>query len=92
MDCINPGRPEKLDLSQVMWVFTQSKNLGFHDPFAWFSDEIGYDVKPIPKEEEMDRVTSVVEQAAKTLAAAIEKLDGMRTRQSPRLHSVGKQQ
>ena len=75
LDCINPGRAEKLELSQVMRIFALAKDSGFHGPFAWFAGEIGYDTKPITKAEEVDRLTTVVEQSTKTLAAALSALE-----------------
>lgn len=75
MDCLNTGRNEKLDLSQVMFVLTQAKTVGCHSPFAWLAGQIGYDVKPITKFEEVDRLTTVVEQSAKTLASALATLE-----------------
>lgn len=75
LDCINPGRPEKLELTQIMRIFALAKEAGCHGPFAWFAGEIGYDSKPITKAEEIDRLTSVVEQSSKTLAAAVAALE-----------------
>lgn len=75
LDCINTGRHEKLELSQVMHIFTMAKDAGFHAPFVWFCGEIGYESKPITKSEEVDRLTAVVEQSSKTLAAAVAALE-----------------
>jgi hypothetical protein len=75
LDCINPSRAEKLDMSQLMRVFALAKEAGCHGPFAWFAGEIGYDTKPITKAEEVDRLTTVIEQSAKTLAAAMSAME-----------------
>lgn len=75
LDCLNPSRAEKLDFSQTLLVFKLAKDAGFHAPFAWFANEVGYDVKPITKAEEVDRLTTVVEQASNTLANAIKSLE-----------------
>lgn len=75
LDCLNPSRAEKLDCSQQLLIFKLAKDAGFHAPFAWFANEIGYDVKPITKAEEMDRLTTVVEQASTTLANALKSLE-----------------
>lgn len=79
LDCINPGRAEKLELSQIMRVFVMAKDAGFHGPFAWFAGEVGYDIKPITKAEEIDRLTSVVESSSKTLAAALSTLERLQS-------------
>lgn len=75
LDCINPSRAEKLEITQIMRVFALAKEAGCHSPFAWFAGEVGYDVKPITKAEEVDRLTAVVEQSSKTLAAAVAALE-----------------
>lgn len=74
-DCLNPSRNEKFDVTQVMFVFKKAKDAGCHSPFAWFSSEVGYDSRPITKAEEADRLTSVVDQASKTLADALVRLE-----------------
>lgn len=74
-DCLNTGRPEKLDLSQVMTIFSLAKTAGCHAPFAWWADQIGYDIKPIAAAEEVDRLTSVVETSTRTLATALATLE-----------------
>lgn len=71
LDCINPGRHEKLDLSQVMLILSMAKDIGVHSPFAWIAGQVGYDCNPITRAEEIDRVTTVIEQSTKTLAAAL---------------------
>lgn len=75
LDCINPSRAEKLEITQIMRIFALAKEVGCHSPFAWFSGEVGYDIKPITKAEEVDRLTAVVEQSSKTLAAAVAALE-----------------
>lgn len=74
-DCINPSRAEKLELSQAMLILTMAKDAGCHSPFMWMAAQIGYDVKPITRAEEVDRLTTVVEQSTKTLANALSALE-----------------
>lgn len=74
-DCLNPSRNEKLDVTQVMFVLRKAKEAGVHAPFTWFAGEVGYDARPVTKAEEADRLTTVVEQASKTLAAAVAQLE-----------------
>jgi hypothetical protein len=76
-DCLNPSRSEKFDVTQVMFIFRKAKECGCHGPFAWFSSECGYDARPVTKAEEADRLTTVVEQASKTLANAVAQLERM---------------
>ena len=75
LDCTNAGRNEKLEISQIMLILRKARDVGFHAPMFWFGDQLGYDVKPITKAEESDRLTNVVEQASKTLSAAVAALE-----------------
>lgn len=77
LDCLNSSRAEKLEITQVMRVLSLAKDAGCHGPFAWLAGEIGYEARPITKAEEVDRLTSVVEQSSKTLAAAVAALERM---------------
>lgn len=78
MDCLNTSRAEKLDLSQVMFILRMAKEAGCHSPFSWFAGEIGYDVSPITRADEVDRLTTVVEQSTRTLAAALNTLERLK--------------
>ncbi len=56
------------------------KEIGFHAGIQWFCLDAGYEVKPITRAEEVDRLTAVIEQSSKTLAAAIQTLERVQTR------------
>lgn len=73
-DCINPNRPEKLDVSQVVFIFKSAKEVGCGSPFVWFANECGFDAFPINNEELADRLTDVIEQSTQTLAKALDQL------------------
>lgn len=75
LDCVNHDRQEKLALTQIMMLLRLAHEAGYHTAYAWLSGEIGYDVKPITRAEEVDRLTSVVEQSTKTLASALATLE-----------------
>lgn len=87
LDCVNVSRPEKLELSQMIHIFSMAKEIGHHQPFQWFANQIGYDARPITKAEEVDRLTTVVEQSSKTLANALATLE--RIGRTKSIHSVG---
>jgi len=78
-DCLNPSRAEKMDISHLMHIFALAKEAGFHGAYAWFSEQIGYDARPITKAEEVDRLTTVIDQSAKTLAAALEAMERLQS-------------
>lgn len=75
LDCVNSERSEKLALSQIMMLLRMAADAGYHTAFAWLAGDVGYDIKPITRAEEVDRLTSVVEQSSKTLAAALATLE-----------------
>lgn len=75
LDCLNVSRAEKLELSQVMRILALAKEAGAHQPAQWIMAEVGYDLRAITKAEEVDRVTSVIEQSSRTLAAAMATLE-----------------
>jgi hypothetical protein len=74
-DCLNTGREEKLHLSQALLILRSARDAGYHAAFMWVASEIGYDAKPISPAEEIDRVTSVVEQTTATLTNALAALE-----------------
>lgn len=88
MDCMNAGRHENLELTQVMMILALAKEAGCHSPFAWMAGQIGYDVNPITKAEEVDRLTTVVEQSTKTLAAALQQLERIQSGTKAQLRTV----
>ena len=75
LDCVNPGRHEKLDYSQLMRVFGLARDAGIHGPFEWFAAQLGYEARPVTNDEQADRIASVIEQATKALATAIPALE-----------------
>ncbi len=77
LDCLNPSRPEKLELSQIMRVLRLARDAGHHTAIQWLAEQMGYEVRPITKAEEVDRLTLVVEQSSRTLASAIAALERM---------------
>ncbi|CAM8785124.1 hypothetical protein NCI_04906 [Burkholderia pseudomallei] len=79
LDCLNAGRSEKLDLSQTMMIFRMARDAGCYSPFVWFANEVGFDAKAATKAEEIDRVTTVIEQATTTLAGALKTLERLKS-------------
>lgn len=84
LDCLNPARSEKLDISQVMLVLARAKSAGVHAPFTWLAGEIGYEARPVTRKEEVDRLTAVIEGSSKTLSAAVAALERIQRAQDVR--------
>lgn len=76
--CLNPERRERLSPAQVMYIAKRGAEAGCHAVMQYLAAECGYEIKPITKAEEVDRLTVVVEQSAKTLAAALASLERIR--------------
>jgi hypothetical protein len=86
LDCLNAGRPEKLELGQVLMILRMARDAGHHGAMQWLAGEVGYEARPVTRAEEMDHVTAVVEQAAKVMAAGlatIERLQRVRAAARP---------
>lgn len=73
--CLNPERRERLSPAQVLYITRRGAEMGCHAVMMYFGRECGYDIKPVTRAEEVDRLTSVVEQSAKTLSAALATLE-----------------
>lgn len=76
--CLNPERRERLSPAQVMYIAKRGAESGCHAVMQYMAAECGYEIKPITKAEEADRLATVVEQSAKTLAAALASLERIR--------------
>jgi hypothetical protein len=70
LDTLNPSRTERLDLSESLFILRKAAEAGLHAPFQWLAAEVGYEARPLQRDEAIDRVAAVMEQAANTLAAA----------------------
>ena len=73
--CLNPERRERFSPSQVLYIARLGAQVGCHALMNYLGRECGYDIKPITRAEEVDRLTSVVEQSTKTLASALATLE-----------------
>jgi hypothetical protein len=71
LDALNPGRAEKLDVTQVMFIFKRARDVGHHAAFLWFAGDVGYEAKPVTPAEEENRLVDVIEASSKTLTAAL---------------------
>lgn len=75
LDCLNSARAEKLEIGQIMMILRESAALGHHEAMQWIAGQIGYETRHVPPAEEIDRLTSVIEQSSHTLAAALATLE-----------------
>ena len=74
-DALNTARDEKLDISQVMFILRAARDVGTHAPFLWLAESMGYEARPIARDEEVDRLTSAIEHATHTLQQSLAQLE-----------------
>lgn len=82
--CLNPTRPEKFSPAQVLFIARRGAEVGCHALMHYFGAECGYEVKPFTKAEEIDRVASIVDNAAQVLAAGLATIERLK-RSAPSL-------
>jgi hypothetical protein len=73
--CLNPERRERFSPAQVLYLARRGAEVGCHAVMLFLGRECGYDIKPVTRAEEVDRLTSVVEQSTKTLVTALATLE-----------------
>ena len=73
--CLNPERRERFSPDHVLYIARRGAESGCHAVMTYLGRELGYEVKPVTKAEEVDRLTTVVEQSTKTLASALAALE-----------------
>lgn len=88
LDCLNPSRTERLDLSESMTILRWAKEAGCHSPFQWIAGDIGYEARAVTKAEEVDRVVAVLEQSLRTSAAATAALERLQAQANGRVGCV----
>ena len=75
LDCLNTSRAERLDMTEAMFILRKAKEKGFHTAFAWLAGEVGYEApRPLTSDAEVDRLTTVIDNATRALSAALPQL------------------
>ena len=81
-DCLNPGRPEKLSFSQMIWLMSEGRRAGCHDAINCLCAETGYSSpQPMNPEAELVELRRQHEEAKRhslQLAERIEKISAAR--------------
>lgn len=78
LDCLNPSRAERLDLSECMFILRRAREKGLHTSFQWLAQEIGYEARPVQQAEEAQRLATVVEQSMRVMNEALGRLERLR--------------
>jgi hypothetical protein len=85
--CLDPDRPEKLELSQLLLIAKRARAVGCHTVMSFLAKELDYEWKPVDPETEQQRLMRefiVAQKALTELAARIEK----RQAENPNLRRV----
>lgn len=80
-DCLNPSKPEKLSLDQVLLLLRWGHDVGCHAGMQFLANEAGYAITPITPEAERDRLADAILEGARTLDRAVkaaERISGPR--------------
>lgn len=75
LDALNPGRAEKLSMSEVMVILRMARDRGYHYAMDAIAAECGYQAVPVTDAAMIDRVTAVIGEASRTLASSLATLE-----------------
>lgn len=76
-DCLNPQRPEKLALSEIMFLLRSAREIGYHGAMQYIAQESGYRVEAVePQDEQAALQREYIEsvKVAQRIAARLERL------------------
>lgn len=80
-DCLNPARPEKLSLSEILWILRAAREAGYHGAMAFIAQECGYRIpEPVePADEQAHLMRDYIEsvRAQQKIAARLERIAGV---------------
>jgi hypothetical protein len=90
--CLNPDRRERFTPDQIIYLARRGHEANCHALMLYLGSDCGYEIKPVTQSEEVDRLTSVVEQSTKTLAAALATLERLQSGSSDVINLSAKRQ
>ena len=74
LDALNPDRPEKLSLTQILFILRLAHDAGVHEGAQYLNGEIGYDVRPVSLDEQVDHVVQVIDESSRRFESAVRTL------------------
>lgn len=73
--CLDPERPEKLDLSQLMFILREGRAVGCHTAMYFIATELNYEPpKPVEPETEQQRLMREFIDATNRMAKLTERM------------------
>lgn len=83
--CLDPSRPEKLELSQVLFVMRKGREADCHTAMHYLAAELGYEApKPISPETEQQRLQREFIAAQQQIVELARRMDSL-TERAPHL-------
>lgn len=73
-NCLDPSRPEKLDLDQMLYLLKRGHEIGCHVGIAYICQQSGYTYQPIEPEDEQAALQREFIQSVKQLQRIERKL------------------
>lgn len=80
LDCLNEGRPERLDPDRLRMLLALGRNAGCHAAINWLLRDIGYeDAKPIEAADAKAVLQREFIESTKSLMALAHRIEGLGT-------------
>lgn len=73
--CLDPDRPEKLELSQILLIAKQARAVNCHTIMAYLASELDYECKPVDPETEVQRLQREFIEAQRALSKLAEQIN-----------------
>jgi hypothetical protein len=74
-DCLNPHRPEKLSLSEIMFLLRGAREIGYHGAMNYIAQECGYRIEPVEAQDEKERLIREFNESTRALAKIAERIE-----------------
>lgn len=84
-NALDPARPEKLEINDVIWILREAKRAGFHQAMQYLAQQCEYEARPIEPQEHEAALVSVIQSAAETVRKASAQLESLRTSNAVRV-------
>jgi hypothetical protein len=69
--CLNPERREKFSPSQLLFLMKKGRDVGCHALAVFIAQDAGYEITPLVREEERDRLADALLEASRTYGRLI---------------------
>lgn len=73
--CLDPDRPEKLELSQVVLIAKRARLVGCHTVMGYLAAELDYEYKPVDPETEVQRLQREFIESQRALSRLAEQIN-----------------